>query len=822
MTAIAAHEPAAAPSPDEGVDLGGRSYHLEIFAISFASLLLEIAYTRLISFKLFYYYTYLVIGLALLGIGSGAVVVAVSGRLRAARTDTILVWGLLMGALSIGAGYLVIATLPIATFRIWDYGDAGTMLANAARLLLVCVILFASFLAIGVMIATLFGRGSSRIGRLYFSDLLGAGLACATVVGLLSAAGAPSTIFLAAVLLAVAGAHLAWVTGRRPGAAAGSAAAIALAVGVFASGALPDIRLDEIKHELVGKPAFSDWSPVFRVDAMPLGDKYLLFHDGLPGSAIYPYNGDPATLSRFDTDVRALPFALHPAPPRDVMIVGAAGGHEVLASLYFDAGHIDAVELNPVTYSLVEHDLAAYSGHLTDNPKVHYVNADGRSYLARTDRRFDLVWYPAPDSYAASSAATASAFVLSESYLYTSEAITKSFDRLRPGGILAAQFGEVDFARKPNRTARYVATARHALAEMGVGDPTGHIVVSTSPTGLGAADLSTILVKRAPFTPAEIDGYKARLAQIPGSRLQYAPGEPTPGTPVSDLVTTPGNRLDLWYDHYPYDVRPVVDDSPFFWHFRTFGQTLKHYGTSLGADDPEAGIGERVLVLLVGIALLMAAVFLILPFLAIRRTWRALPAKGTSAVYFAALGFGFMFFEVTLIQRLTLFLGYPTYSLTVTLASLLLFTGGGALLSERWTGAPTRAIPPVLGALALLTAFYLFALPAITDGALGWPLAPRVVLAFVMLAPLGLCLGLFMPLGVRTVAAMSPFPREYVAWGWAVNGFASVIASVLTTILAMTFGFRAVLVLALAVYAIALGALRRLSTGPLASLGGRG
>ncbi len=94
---------------------------------------------------------------------------------------------------------------------------------------------------------------------------------------------------------------------------------------------------------------------------------------------------------------------------------------------------------------------------------------------------------------------------------------------------------------------------------------------------------------------------------------------------------------------------------------------------------------------------------------------------------------------------------------------------------------------------------------------LSWPLAARVVVAFVVLAPLGVCLGMFMPLGIGTVAGLSAHPREYVAWAWAVNGFASVIGAVLTTILAMTFGFNVVLVLALVVYGVALAVLRSLA-----------
>jgi len=230
----------------------------------------------------------------------------------------------------------------------------------------------------------------------------------------------------------------------------------------------------------------------------------------------------------------------------------------------------------------------------------------------------------------------------------------------------------------------------------------------------------------------------------------------------------------------------------------------------INRTEPENSVGERVLLLLLGVAVLFAAVFLLLPFVAIRSTWSALPRKKGSALYFASLGLGFIFFEIVLIQRLTLFLGYPTYSLTVTLASILIFTGVGAFLSARLRLHSNRLIPSLLAVIVVLTLFFQFALPEITDACLGWALPARVVLVFVILAPLGICLGMFMPLGLGAVARMTEFSREYVAWGWAVNGFSSVIGAVLSTILAMMSGFRGVLFFALIAYVIALGALHRL------------
>jgi hypothetical protein len=789
-----------------------RGYYVEIFLVSFAGLLLEISYTRVISAKLFYYYTYLVIGLALLGIGAGGVAVAISRRLRRAPTDTVMLWSLVAGAVSVGVGYVVVAFVELDTFGIWKYGTWDSV-ANLGLLLVICLALCSSFIAIGIVISTLFSRAPDRIGRLYFSDLLGAGLACALVVALITMVGPPGSIFLAGLLFAIGALRIVARTRPRLVPAVG-VLALVLAVGVVAPGSLPEQRLEATKLDVINVPIrYSAWSPIFRVDVIDeIKGLRTLYHDGLVGSSIYRWDGKESSLAsfHFDSDPRALAFAPDERTPGNVMIIGAAGGHEILTSLYYKARHIDAIELNPVTYELVTDRFADFNGHIAERPNVNYVNGDGRSFLARSDKQYDLVWYPAPDSYSATNAASAGAFVLSESYLYTSNAIKDSFDHLRPDGIVAAQFGEVNYGAKPNRTTRYVGTARHALAQVGVRDPSRHILVATSPTELGAGSVATILVKPKPFTAAEVERFARVVKAVPGAVLRYAPDRAKANSPVTRVITSSPAALDRFYDGYRYDVRPISDDRPFFWHFKPFGNVISNFEDKIDTADREDTVGERVLLLLLFVAILLAAVFLLLPFLAIRRIWAGLPRKGASAVYFGALGLGFLLFEITLIQRLVLFLGYPTYSLTVTLASILLFTGVGAFLSGRRALDARRMLPLLFVTLVGLTAFYLFGLGPVTDGLLSQPLAARVIIAFVLLAPLGLCLGIFMPLGLGAVAQLTRHPREYVAWGWAVNGFASVIGSVLTTMLAMTFGFRVVLVCALLTYTVALIALRTL------------
>lgn len=800
-----------------------RAYSLEILAVSFAALLLEISYTRVISFKLFYYYTFLVIGLALLGIGSGGVLVAVSRRLRDAATETVLKWSFLAGAGSVAIGYVIVAIVSTDTLNLWSYGT-GAQISAIARLLLICLAIFASFLAVGLIVATLFARRADQISRLYFADLIGAALACAIVVALISSIGPPATIMLAGLVLALAGLAIMARTrtrapasgrarGRDRGVALGIVVAAVLATLVVRPSLLPELTDDATKVPLTsGNTIFSSWSPIFRVDAAvsKSGDERILFHDGLQGSGIFRYNGNPSTLTRFEHDPRKFPFTVTGAAPPKVLIIGAAGGNEVLTSLYYRASHVDAVELNPATWKLVTDTYAAYDGHLAQNPKVNFVKGDGRSYLARSNTKYKLVWYPAPDSYAANAAA-AGAYVLSESYLYTSNAIVDSLNHLTPQGLLAVQFGEFDNA---NRTLRYVATARQALAQLGIHDPRSHILIASSPD-LNHFSLSTILIKRSSFTSSEVARFSDGLPTVAGATLQYSPGRPVVGNVVSKLVETPGSRLDSFYNSYPFDVRPIDDNRPFFWHFTPFTDVVRGFTKPIDKKDVEQAVGERVLLLLLGIAVCLAAFFLLLPFMRIRKTWSALPRKRQSALYFSLLGLGFIFFEVTLIQRLTLFLGYPTYSLTVTLMAILVFTGIGAYLSERFKDRPRRVVPTLVLAITGLTLFYLLGLTPLTNALLPWPLPARIVVVLIVLAPLGLCLGMFMPLGIGAVARLTESSRVYVAWGWAVNGFASVIGSVLSTMLAMTYGFGVVLAVALLLYLAALATLVTLTRAPV-------
>jgi hypothetical protein len=462
-----------------------------------------------------------------------------------------------------------------------------------------------------------------------------------------------------------------------------------------------------------------------------------------------------------------------------------------------------------VTVSLLERHFADYTGHLPRHPKVELVNAEGRSFLARShERRFDLIYFMAPDSYSAMNAASAGAYVLSESYLYTVEAIEQSLDRLSERGIICAQFGEWAYDLRPVRSARYVATAREALRRRGIDDFEAHVLVATTPAIL---QLTTVLIKATPFTPAEVARFVEKAKVIPGTVVRWA-GAASPDGPVRQVIDLPDDALPRYLAELPFDISAVRDDAPYFWHFARFRNVIRGFAHPFYVGDMEDTVGERLLLTLLGIAVIFSALFLLLPFARVGSSWRALPHKGRAALYFGALGFGFLAFEIPLMQKLTLLLGYPTHSLTVTLASLLVASGLGSLAS-RGVASGAR-LARLFAAIALLTLFYAVGLDYIVNACLAAPFAIRVLVALAVVAPLGFVLGRFLPLGLAAFSSATANESEAVAWGWAVNGFGSVVGSILVTILSMTFGFDAVLWIALATYALAVAALRGFAPAP--------
>lgn len=794
-----------------------RLRRLTAALVGFVGLTLEIAYTRIVSFKLFYYYTYFVIGLSLLGFGVAATVVALSKRLRDRDVlDVVRVASPLIG-LSGAVAYALLARVPTDVNQIW-VGSAGRAVVELGLVVALALLVTFAFFGLGLVISLLIVHDAADVRSLYFWDLAGAALACLVAVPLQRSVGPPAMVLGSLVVFATLGPVVAFRTGRRV-----RRQAIAASVAVLAAlgAVVVDVRTDSTKTlrpdaEMVA----GDWGAVFRVDATPSLGSYVLHHDGLWGSAIWEYDGTERTTAKFATDSRQIPWAVLGREPDRLLIIGAAGGHEIQAALTYGVGHVDAVELNPVTHRLLTDTFAEYSGGIADRPDVDYVQGDGRTFLARSDQQYDVIWFVAPDSYAASNAATAGAFVLSESYLYTEEMIREAYDHLTADGLLVAQFGDFDFTTRPTRTARYLVTARSAIGDE-VGPFADHVALIAEDGEVELSRVSTIVVSPSPIGPDAVGRLAEAVAVVPGSRIVSAPGlTGEPGLPAS-LIAADDGGVDRLVDEYPFDIGAITDDRPFFWHFTPYDDVVSDFGR--GLEDSEIAIGERLILMLLVVAAVVAAVLLFVPFASTRRT--AVPVAGRShlLVYFAALGLGFFVVEISMIQRFALLLGYPTLSLSVSLFTLLAATAVGARWSEGVAGR-RGGLVAVTAAMWVVGLVYLAVSEPVTEAVLGWAQPLRIAVVFALLFPVGLLLGMFLPAGIdraRAAAGVSGADEgRLVAWCWAVNGFFSVIGSTATTMLSMSFGFDRTLVVGLVLYTIGVLAFTAGRPKPVAATSG--
>jgi hypothetical protein len=440
------------------------------------------------------------------------------------------------------------------------------------------------------------------------------------------------------------------------------------------------------------------------------------------------------------------------------------------------------------------------------------VTEEGRSFVRRSGEQYDAIIAV----HTISNAAIASgALSLTENYVLTREAFADYLDHLAPDGVLF-------FTRPEAQIARLFATGREVLAARSGTDLTTHFYAYRVPQQMGGAlrpsFVAGFLMKKSPFTPAELRlmnehlgiGQPRRRSGEGGPReLLYSPLEPHEGSIYHTLLTAPD--LQAVYATQAAQIEPATDDRPFFnqhtrWshiNLNTFGDlfTQERLGRLALEDRP---VAEVTLIMLLAQSILIAAMCMLLPLMRFARAGLRAPDRWRFLLYFAALGLGFIMIEMALLQRFTLFLGQPVYTFTVVLASLLVFTGAGAYLTERLRSQPRRQlrlIVPLIVATLLATAFVT---PVLFSVALGLTLSWRVLLSVIVMAPLGMLLGMPFPTGLRIVAEEAP---SLVPWAWGINGFFTVIGTIGALMLGMALGFSMVLVIAALCYLITLAAM---------------
>ncbi len=485
-----------------------------------------------------------------------------------------------------------------------------------------------------------------------------------------------------------------------------------------------------------------------------------------------------------------------------MLILGAGGGADVLLALYHGVTRIDAVEIDPQFVDLVRDRYAGFAGQLYQRPEVTVHVAEARGFVAASPRRYDLIQLPLLDSFAAASAGTVS---LHESFVYTVEAFSDYLAHLRPGGYLTI----TRWLKLPPRDSlKLFLTALVALERSGVSEPWRQLALVRS------WDATILLVKNGPLSAADIDRIRA-FAEQRSFDLAYYPGIQEGETNRYNQLERPyfyegamaviGPERQDYLERYKFSLVPATDDRPYFFDFFKWQALPELLSISLQSGAALIDWGYLIL----SATLLQAATLSIL--LILLPLWLGLETDATQAsrwrvfVYFGAIGLAFLFVEIASIQRFTLFLSHPLYAIGVVLAGFLVFAGLGSGLAARLDARRSAALqsPPLrlaVAAIAGLVIAYVFGLPVLFRALMALPDLAKIALSLALIAPLAFAMGMPFPLALARLKAAAP---GLVPWAWAVNGCASVLSAILATLLAISFGTRAVLLLAVLLYLLA-------------------
>ncbi len=742
---------------------------ISVFLITLSGLVLEVGITRIYSASIWYHFAFVAISVALLGWGLGGFAVHLWKRARPLSTNAAaLVTLLYAGAIPLCLWLLV--KFPFEMERLPLYFLAPLL----------------PFFLAGTALSILFDLNRAFAGSLYFADLLGAALGAILVTLLLHALGGEAALLAATIAPAIAALcltlapemSLSEAPRERPRPAGLLPKAIRLAAvfvvvmavaGVFATVKFGTFRvvpgtIKAMRRQMDANPAARNtqtgWNAYSRIDAVEgVAPRHLarLYIDSDAWTSIIEWDGRIESAKDLRDSYRALPFRL--TPNAETLVIGPGGGADVVAALASGSRKVTAVELNPLMLKFVR-SYGARAGSLYDRPDVETIQSEGRSFISRSNRKFDIIFLGFVDSWASVASGGLS---LSENYLYTTEAFRAYYDHLTDNGILVILRWETDIPR----------LVSNSVATLGADAAAKRIVtLLEKQTAPNEPKQMLFMLRKRPFTSDE-------TAEISGKWTQaepvILPGGSAP--PLIGDVLGGSKTLAEYEAASPRLVGPVWDDSPFYFAIE------RPYGMP-------ATIAGRLIKWLLGPSLVLLVLFAIFG----RPRGAPLGSYAGSVVYFAALGFGFIAVELALLQNLTLLLGHPIFTLSILLFTLLAMGGVGSALSPRVSMRLACLAVAVIGAVEAI------ALPRLVHLLLPLPLWARIGIAILLIAPLGLAMGIPFPRGLRETGSGSlPAPPFY----WGLNGIMSVIGSVTTVFVALMAGFQAAMLMGSVCYVLA-------------------
>lgn len=772
-----------------------------VFITSALTLQLELLQTRILSFALWHHFVYIVITMALLGFAASGTTLSISSRLRR-LSDSRFFFLCLMGF-----SFSSFFATRFAFFPVRNIFSLSPDLKIIGSLIITYTLSMIPYFFAGLIIGGSFIRFSKLTSILYFSNLLGSGLGCLSFIVLISPFGAPRLLFLTSLICLIP--LMSIIQKRTRSQMIMIPWSLFLIIGLFLGegSQLYQIRPESHKQfwklfREETKIEYTEWNPISRIDVVSHAKaphlKYILM-DGDALAMLFNAGLVKVTAEKgmFSIGDRNAAYELLDKKPERVLVIGAGGGYDVLLAILKGAHDVDAVEINPTTVRLTS---TLYSKSINDiylQPNVKLFNEDGRSFVRRSKKRYDIIMMCATDTFLALSTG---AYALLDNYLYTREALVDYIEHLSDDGFI--QIGRWYYHQKPRETLRVFTTALEACRTIGIKNPLENIVVVATEEA-GWAD---VIIKKKPFSGTEMERllqvcskYKYEILFSAGFHVQIK--DRTHASPFLEFADhfSKGTERDF-YVKYPYNVAPVSDNSPFFYQYDKWQHDPdKKFQHNL--YDRIRGIWHIfVLSSLLIHAAILSFIFVLLPLIISRKKLGAVNINLFTLTYFLFIGLAFMFVEMSIVQKFVLFLGHPVHSMAIMIPTLLIFAGLGSLCSHRIQDRVSNYIFAATITSALLVSLVNYLTPFISNLFLMQTTPIRIAAVIITIAPLAFCMGFPFPLAIRAISSHS---RELIPWAWAINGSSSVIASIVAVIIAMQSGFKMVLNLGAVFYIFA-------------------
>ena len=765
-------------------------FYLGVALTTMATLLLELSLTRIFSVVFHYHFAFLAISMALFGLGAGGVFSYLVAEWR---------WNLFskLGAISALNALVVLASLIISLSireKLGFWSLAAVYFPSTLP-----------FFLAGTVVSLSIAETIDRVDRVYFYDLVGAGAGCLLLVPLLNTFGGPNTVLATAAFYAAAAAIWYSLASRVDGRVASVSLALGLLLLLGYNAKYHIIDVKYAKGKALSNEQFVKWNSFSRIAVAP--DKVtrspVIYIDADASTYVPSYDFDRLS----DKDRRSLldvgpGFVYQVRPAAKTLIIGPGGGFDVARALASGSPSVMGVEINPIIANTVMRGrLKDFSRQVYFRPDVHLVVEEGRSFVRRSPDRYQVLQATLVDTWASTAAG---AYALTENNLYTSDAFYDYLKHLTGDGILSFTRWGLD---PPRESLRLLSLARVALARLGENEPWKNVIVVreghlSDAGGWGAAD--TVLISRKPFSAEDLARARDAIRRS-GFQPIYLPDESIPN-PFTELLRT--RDVAAFEDRYPYNIRAVTDDQPFFFYTVQARDLWGYLGHFFRGDRPatnwadfEVNMSVPVMFGLLAVSLIAVAVILALPplLLGVR-----LPREGrllTFLLYFISIGVGYILIEIALIQRFVLFLGHPTYALTVIIFSMMVASGCGSFMSRRLVGLSDFRLGAVMAAVAASVGLLALIAGPVTEAGVGWPGWLKVALTALMVAPPAFFMGVPLPTGLRLLQVNN---EPAVKWAWAINSASSVLGSVGAMFLAIYEGLQRTLIAGGAFYVLAL------------------